>query len=511
MRAKKSLNNTLMGFLAKFTAIGCGLILPYLILNTFGSSYNGMTNSIIQFLHVVYLLNAGIGVVATASLYKPLAENDIESVSAVVKTAESFLRKVALVFLGIALLMAGVFPLLVLDEFNYFYSASLVLIISISTFTHYFFGLAYQTVLTADQKQSFIYIAETAKTVVNTLVGVIIINLGFGIHAVMAGTAVVFSAPPVITHMYVRKKYKININAKKNNELIKQRWDNFAIHTAAFISNNIGLIIITIFTNLYEVSVFVVYRMIIFGGIATLMSPFELGIQSAFGDMLAKKEYKRIIAGLRTYEQVVFVSATFLFGVTAATILPFISIYTANIVDADYIRPIFAYFFILAIFAKVIFIPYVGIANAAGHFSQLRKPAYIEAAMCLILSVVMVYAMGILGAVIAVGIAYGFRTVRYAVYTSHILVPRSIWLFIKRAALSLISIAVIVFLSKLIHYDPSPTFFHWALYAGVVSVIAGVMLILSEWLFYREDTLNLISLLVRMRRKARKQSESFDC
>ena len=58
----------------EMVAVICGLILPRLILSTFGSSYNGITSSITQFLSCVTLLRAGIGGVTRASLYKPLAD-----------------------------------------------------------------------------------------------------------------------------------------------------------------------------------------------------------------------------------------------------------------------------------------------------------------------------------------------------------------------------------------------------------------------------------------------------
>ena len=61
MRSKRALVNTLYGLLYEAVALACGMILPRLILGAFGSTYNGITNSITQFLSAISLLRAGIG------------------------------------------------------------------------------------------------------------------------------------------------------------------------------------------------------------------------------------------------------------------------------------------------------------------------------------------------------------------------------------------------------------------------------------------------------------------
>ena len=90
----------------EMVAVICGLILPRLILSTFGSSYNGITSSITQFLSCVTLLRAGIGGVTRASLYKPLADNDMESVSAIINATSKFMQRVALIFAGMIIVFA---------------------------------------------------------------------------------------------------------------------------------------------------------------------------------------------------------------------------------------------------------------------------------------------------------------------------------------------------------------------------------------------------------------------
>ena len=72
MRTKKAVINTMTSIMAEVVSIICGLILPRLILGAFGSSYNGITSSITQFLSCIVLLRAGVGSVTRAALYVDL-------------------------------------------------------------------------------------------------------------------------------------------------------------------------------------------------------------------------------------------------------------------------------------------------------------------------------------------------------------------------------------------------------------------------------------------------------
>ena len=76
MRSKKALINSISSLLSQLVTIISGFVLPRLILSQFGSSYNGITSSITQFLNCVILLRAGVGGVTRAALYKPLADGD---------------------------------------------------------------------------------------------------------------------------------------------------------------------------------------------------------------------------------------------------------------------------------------------------------------------------------------------------------------------------------------------------------------------------------------------------
>lgn len=67
-----------------------GLILPRVLISAFGSEMNGLVSSVTQILNYITLLEGGVGGVVTASLYRPLAENDLRKISGIVNATERF-------------------------------------------------------------------------------------------------------------------------------------------------------------------------------------------------------------------------------------------------------------------------------------------------------------------------------------------------------------------------------------------------------------------------------------
>lgn len=70
-----------------------GLILPRLIIYNYGSSVNGLVNSITQFLGYISMLEMGVSAVVSSSLYLPLSKNDMPEVSKIMVASKGFTEK----------------------------------------------------------------------------------------------------------------------------------------------------------------------------------------------------------------------------------------------------------------------------------------------------------------------------------------------------------------------------------------------------------------------------------
>lgn len=490
-RSKKALYNGVTGLFYELVTIVCGLILPRLILGAFGSSYNGITQSITQFLSFVALLRAGVGAVTKAALYKPLAENDNQRISQIIRATEIFMRRVAMIFAAGLVIMAIAYPLLVQSEFEWLFTFSLVLIIGMSTFAQYYFGITYQMLIEADQAQYIISIISTITTVANVMIASILIFAGFGIHIVKFGSAIVFAINPIAINVVVRKKYKIDRTVKPDNSALKQRWDAFAQQLAMMVRDNTDIIILTIVSNTLEVSVYTVYFMVI-KAINSMIRAFTNGVGAAFGNMLAKSEKEVMAKNLKIYELMVYSLSSIFYSTTCVLITPFILVYTHGITDVSYNRPVFGYVLTIAYIFFCIRIPYQNIVEVAGHFKQTKKGAYVEAVLNLGTSIILGWKFGIIGVAVGTLLAMLFRTIQFALYVENNLVIRSHWEFIKRIGLCIINITLIIILGNVVPLVTVISYFTWCINAIIVFVLASIVTVVSDLIFFREDTMAFV-------------------
>ena len=495
-RSGKALRNTLFQLLSEVVTAICGFILPRLILSRFGSSYNGITQSISQFISCIALLKSGIGSVTRAALYKPLAEHDRRGISEVVGATEMFMRRIAMIFGVFVLGFATVYPFIVSEEFSWLFAFTLVLILSISTVAQYFFGMTYQMLIEADQNNYIISIVSIISTIVNTLIASALILAGCTIHVVKLGSAIVFIAPPIFYMMYARKKYHIDMSVPANTSLISQRWDAFAHQLANFINNNTDMIVTTIFLGVREVSVYAIYNMVA-NNMKKVVNSFTSGTTAAFGNMLARGEYENLKRRFDQFELFIFEVCTVLFVSTAILYLSFIAIYTRGVTDVNYHRGLLAILFCLAEFFACVKLVYENVVFAAGQFKQTKYMAYWEAGINIVLSVILVNFIGLNGILIGTIAAGLFRTIAYNIYSSKNVVHRNPLKIVNRLIYAAVCAGLCWLISTRLPIAAATGFVQWAGWSVVVLVYTFVLCMGLGFVAFKTESVELAKMALR--------------
>lgn len=486
MRSKKAVYNTITSLLLEIVTVISGFVLPRLILLRYGSSYNGLVSSISQFIGYVSLLTAGVGGVTRASLYKPLHERDIKKISAIIKATELFIRRVTLIFAVALLVFAITYPFLMLDEFPWFFTFTMVLILGFSTFVRYLFSYTYLTVLSADQRNYVSLSMRIITTILNLVLAYILIKSGASIHAVKLGSSLVFALDPLYIYFYVRRKYKIIDDIEPDNSAIKQRWDAFAHQVADFVHNNTDIVILSFFSNVREISVYTVYRGICFST-RKIITSLATGIEAAFGNMIAKDEMDTLNRNLSIFEVLIYSLSSMIFTSMALLIISFVSIYTRGITDVDYIRPLFGYLMAVVGFLYCVRIPYQTVANAAGHYRETRNGAIFEALLNIVISLVLVKPLGLIGITIGTICAMMFRTLQYSLYVYKNIVFRSLWDILRRFLISALNILTIVILASLIKLEIAKNYLQWTVNGFIIFFIAFAVTLAFNYIFYNKE------------------------
>lgn len=496
MRSKKAILNIISSLMLQITILICGFIVPKVIITNFGSNVNGLVSSITQFLAYITLLEAGMGPVVKSALYGPIAKKDKKQIENILKAAEKFFRVIAAIFIVYLIVLSFVYPLIVKAEFDFMYTMSLVVIISISTLAEYYFGMVYKLYLQAEQKTYVTSVIQIIGYILNTIAVIVLVNAKANIQLVKLVGGFIFVLRPIAQNIYVKKKYNINLRKADKDYQLKQKWDGLAQHIAAVVHNNTDITIVTIFSEIAEVSVYSVYMLVI-RGIKSIIQAFTGGVDASFGDMIAKGEQKQLNKSFKTYELFYYTITTVAYMCTLLLIVPFIKVYTLGITDANYIRPVFAILLVLAEFVWAVRLPYSSITLAAGHFKETRKGAWVEAITNIAISLILVWKFGIVGVAIGTLVAMIIRTVEFMYHTNKYILQRKQSDSFFRVVLVAIQGIIIVLVSKLLPTYEFTNYLVWAKFAIMIFALAIIVIIPSNFIIYKSETKDLVDMIKR--------------
>ncbi len=488
--------NTISSIVFELLTIICGFILPRFILESFGSETNGLVSSITHFLGFISLCELGIGAVVPASLYKPLSKKDFNTVNKVVSSAQRFYRTIAILLIVYIFILCIIYPLLVSNSFDHFFTISLILIISVSTFAQYFFGITYSLLLKADQRQYISLNINSVTLLLNTSLSILLILDGFSIHVVKLASSLVYICRPIALTIYVKRHYAIDHKTKYDVEPIKQKWNGIAQHFATTIQEKADTVILTSLATLTDVSIYGVYFMVI-NGIKGLIYSLTAGVSAMIGNMIAKDEVEELKKLFNNFEWLMHSISVLLYTITGILIVPFVEVYTLGLTDEElYIQPIFAVVLSAALAARCIQFPYNVVVQAAGHFKQTQSSAIIEPTMNIIISVILVYYYGLIGVAIGTLASMTYRVIYLAHYLMKNIIEIKYSLFIKQLSVDLLSSAIMVIATLWISLKQR-TYISWTTMAIQVSFICLIMTIIINFIFYKKQTTLLLMHILR--------------
>ena len=490
-RKKKLLLNTFAGIFKQMVTVICGFILPRYMLLYYGSSVNGLISSITHFLSFISLLDMGVGAVIQANLYKPLAEKNEEQISLILKSSERFFRRLAYIFIVYIIVLCFAFPSMV--EFGAWYTVSLLLIISVSTLAQYFFGMTYQLLLNADQRSYVQLVLAIGTVILNTVFAIVLMKMGASIHVVKLMTAVVYVLRPLGQMVYVHRHYNINKNIKLVGEPIKQKWNGFSQHLAAVVCQNIDVAVLTLFSSLKNVSIYSVYYNVT-NGVEQVIMTAATGLEALFGNMIANGEREKLLKTFDAVEWIIHTGVTFVFTVAAITIVPFISVYTRGITDANYIAPMFGMLLVAAYGAECLRVPYFRVIKAAGHFKETQNGAFISAGLNIVITIGMVFRFGLIGAAIGTLVAMVYHTCYFVWYLKKNILQRSAIYFIKYVVTDIIVAIVSYWLTRGLSLSVS-SYLSWVVLAIEVTLIVIIVTSVVNIVAYRNQLKNVVSLM----------------
>ena len=473
------------------TAIS-GLILPRIIIPTYGSSINGTIVSITQFISYMTLLEAGVGSVFRASLYKPLYNNDIHQISGIINAQKKYYRKLGCIYIFYIAALCFIYPYIVQTNLERDYIALLIIVLSIGTFLEYFISLPYQSLIIADQMVRLVNFLGSIIIICNVIVTVILVKIGVDIIIIKASTAVIAIIKPVSYIIYVKRHFVLDKRAEPELSALCQKRNGMVHHFAYFIHMNTDIILLSVFVGTTTVSIYGVYLAIV-TGIGKLVTSISGSLHAGIGNVLASGDKKTIDKTVDSFELIQTVITTILFSITAIMLLPFVRLYTSEMSDANYIQPAFGYILIAAEAVYCIRCIYNTITINGNKFKETQVGAILEGVTNLSTSLLLIILLPtesgkLIGIAIGTFIGMTVRLIFEIGYLKKGLIFRPISKALKTILVCIAASALSLITCKVIINYSCSTIIEWIFKGIITSIIVSIETIGMSYVFLHKLT-----------------------
>lgn len=469
-------------------SVAYAFVLPRFFLECYGSAVNGLISSITQFLGFIALAECGVGAVVQSALYKPLSQKNNIELSKIIVSAEHFFRNIAKILLFYTFVLGAVFPCFIDEKFDFFYTAGLIFIISISSFAQYYFGITYRLLLNSDQFGFVPIILQIVTYSLNLVSSIFLMKQGCSVHVVKFVSSLVFLVQPIVLSIIAHRWYHIDWKCGYDKTVIPQKWNGLAQHISAIVLQSCGITVLTLFSSLEIVSVYAIYFLVICG-LRNLISSLTSGYQALLGSLYAANDYSQFKETFLSFEKKMHIVCSIVFPSAAVLIVPFVGVYTNGVNDADYIQSFFGVTFTIAWGFSCLQLPYRVVTFAVGHFRETQNSSFIESGINIILSTIFVFYFDLLGVVVGTFAALFYRFLYLSLYVQKNLIQRTKKNFFLLLLHDFFSI--LLFVLTIQYFFPNwnefvpENIFVWCFYAAKVCLISIIIMLIMNFKFFK--------------------------
>ncbi len=450
--SKKITYNLVLGIVSEVLTILLGIIVPRLILTSYGSETNGLLSSVTQIYSYVALLEAGIGTAAVQALYQTIGKNDRDRTNAIMAATDRYYHRTGLLYLLAILLFSVIYPLIVETDIPVVTIVLVIVFNGLGSVINYFFQGKYFILLQAEGK-NYIKTSLTMFTnVFKNVAKIVLMSCGFDVVFVQAIAMVVSLIQMVYIIWYIKKNYEwIDLSVTPDYGAISQSKNVLVHQISGLVFNNTDSIILTAFCGLKVVSVYSMYTLL-FSMISTALNTFSNSFLFTLGQSfhVDKKKFEKLYDSYELYYMTLVFA---LYSVANFFILPFIRCYTAGVTDIQYVDAKLPLLFITTYLLSCGRSAPNQVIYFAEHFKLTQGRSIIELVINLVVSLIAVQFMGIYGVLIGTIAALLYRSNDIIIYTSKRILHRSAWITYKRWLVNFAVFAVVLLINRYLQFE----------------------------------------------------------
>lgn len=405
-KSKRVAANVIVSTVTQIITLALGLVLPRVILTSWGSEYNGLINSVTTVMRYLALLEAGISASTLQALYKSMGQRDERQTAVVIKSSQTYYHKVAFIYGLMVVLISFVYPLALDTKIPYWEIFFVILLQGCTGVINFAFRTAFQQILNAEGKYyiiSFVTLLTTVLTYAAKLVSIMVFN---NIIVMQALGVAIMGVQVLIYAVYFHKNYSwLDMTVEADMSLLENRKYYVVQQIGTLVFNSMDTFVLSVFCGLKVASVYTVYNMI-YSALGTLIGILRGSTNFVLGQAFheSRKKFSEIY---KVYSALQVTLGSMLASCSVVLILGFVRLYTRGIRDINYINYCAAVLFSLNIMLDCARGANLAGANVAGQAPKTTWRYLAEAFINLVVSLALVYHMqmnGVLAGTVVAGI-----------------------------------------------------------------------------------------------------------
>ena len=403
MRIKKSFLNTSASTLVYMIRAILLFAVRIVFVKTLDKIYLGVDSLFTNILTILSIADLGISTAINYCLYKPLSDKNYKKVSAIMSFYKKIYNILGIIVLVIGLLGIPFLKFIIKEHIDDLYLIYLIYLFT--TVITYFISYK-DALLTADQNyyKSSLIIAFTYILMYFFRIAFLYLLPNFIIFALIQLIMIIIQR--ILVNRYITKEYsqvdfdsKDKLTKKEQKEIFLNVKSLFINKVGGYLVNGTDNIIISSLSNLGVVSVALYANYYsITGTLDTVLSKAISSITSSFGDLAINEDEK---VQENVFDIIQFISF-FVFGLLSIGFMFLLSLLIKICFGADFEL---GYFTVLIISLNFYFVgvirPLDMVKEATGFYKQDRYANLIQAAINIVLSIILGKIYGLFGVVLA--------------------------------------------------------------------------------------------------------------
>lgn len=300
-KTKNSFRNIFWGIINKILVMFWPFIIRYLMIHKIGIEYLGLSSLFSSILQMMSLAELGFGSAMVYAMYKPIAENNIAKVNALVSFYKRVYRWIGLIVLVFGVLLIPFLPHLVNGKYPSDINIYTLYFIYLLNSVCSYWLFAYKTSLFTAYHR--IDITSKITGIVNTFMYItqcLILLLIGNYYAYTIALPLATIANNIFTHFWARKMFphicgKGTIDKKTVNEIKKRVIALFGHKLGAVVTNSTDNLVISAFLGLSALAMYNNYYQImtsLIGLFAIVNNSLIAGLGNSIVTDSIKKNYK---------------------------------------------------------------------------------------------------------------------------------------------------------------------------------------------------------------------------